>query len=160
MRHCLPVVFQRADRLLRHMIRADRPDVVLCLGQAGGATAVAVETSARNIRDARIPDNDGRMPRGEPVVAGGPANLGPTLPLGLVHRALESAGVATVRSDSAGTYLCNDVFYTLMHEVHTATPSLCASFLHLPGISDNRPAVEAESLVRGVWDIIGALLTA
>ena len=71
-KRCLPVAFGRSAGLLRDAIRTEQPDVVLCLGQAGGRNAFTPERVAINLKDARIPDNDGQQPVDEPIEPDGP----------------------------------------------------------------------------------------
>ena len=69
----IPTVFGLAGETVLQTAAVFQPDVILCVGQAGGRDAVTPERIAVNIRDARIPDNDGSQPRGEFVVPEGPA---------------------------------------------------------------------------------------
>ena len=67
----VPTVFSLAGDMLIEAVCAEKPDVVICLGQAAGRSAVTPERCAINVRDASIPDNAGRKPQEEPVVPGG-----------------------------------------------------------------------------------------
>ena len=107
-----------------------RPHVILCVGQAGGRDAVTPERIAVNIRDARIPDNAGFQPDGQPVIPGGPAAYFSTVPVVEMARAIREAQVPGAVSNSAGTFVCNDVLYTLLH--HYAGTDVKAGFIHVP----------------------------
>ncbi|UNS96822.1 pyroglutamyl-peptidase I [Streptomyces tubbatahanensis] len=107
-------------------------DLVVCLGQAGGRTDLTVERVALNVDDARIPDNAGRRPVDEPVVAGGPAAYFSTLPLKACVAAARDAGVPASVSQTAGTFVCNHLFYGLAHLLATEHSSVRGGFVHVP----------------------------
>lgn len=159
----LPVVYGRSLEMLHAMIRAERPDCVLCLGLAGGRTGLAVEIRAQNVMDARIPDNDGRQPRGEPIDPRAPGALGPRLPVRSILRELAHRGVTAESSRSAGTYLCNYVFYGLARHIARSDPALLGGFIHVPWMRDRptdrpgAPALDLATLVRGVESVLDVL---
>jgi len=132
----LPVVFDDASARLRTLIRTHRPHVVIATGLAGGRTDVTPERVAINLADARIPDNAGRRPLDMPVVADGPAAYFSTLPVKAMVRAIRDVGVPASVSYSAGTFVCNHVMYTALHEANGAR----AGFVHVPHRSDAAPA--------------------
>lgn len=130
----LPVEFGRgAKRLLEHVV-AHTPDIVIAVGVAEGRRAVTPERVAINLRDARIPDNRGRQPHGDPVVADGPAAYFTTLPIGEMVEAIRSIGVPAEQSLSAGAYVCNDTFYALQH--HLRGLDVASGFIHVPATQD------------------------
>ncbi|GAB3604224.1 pyroglutamyl-peptidase I [Microbacterium aureliae] len=139
----LPVAFDEAGRRLRALIERHSPDVVLATGLAGGRAVVGVERIAVNLIDARIPDNDGAQPVDEPSVPGAPAARFATLPVKRIARDLVAAGVPAEVSHSAGTYVCNHVFYTALD---AAPVGVRAGFLHLPWTAEHAPARDAASL--------------
>jgi len=128
---CLPVEFGRSLRELRRAIRELQPTVALCVGLAGGRTEVSIERIAINVDDARIPDNAGASPVDMPVVEDGPAAYFSTLPIKSILLALRSAGIPAAVSQTAGTYVCNHVFYGLMHALRRK-PRVRAGFIHVP----------------------------
>ncbi len=128
----LPVEFGRSAASLRAAIATHEPDVVVCVGQAGGRYGITPERVAINVRDARIPDNAGHQPADEPVVASGPAAYFSTLPIKAMVGAMRAAGVPASVSSSAGTFVCNEVMYSLMHFIHTERPALRGGFVHVP----------------------------
>ena len=69
----LPVEFGCAADLAYAEAQAIRASAVLCVGLAAGRTAVTPEAIGINIRDARIPDNAGAAPKGEPIEPDAPA---------------------------------------------------------------------------------------
>ena len=128
----LPCVFGDAITALRAAVRRTAPDLVLCVGQAGGRPDITLERIAVNLDDAGIPDNAGRQPIDEPVVPGGPAAYFSTLPLKACVAAVREAGLPASVSQTAGTFVCNHVFYGLMHLAATELPSLRGGFVHIP----------------------------
>jgi pyroglutamyl-peptidase len=134
---CLPTQFAASRRDLLELLH--RPwAMVLCVGQAGGRAAIGLERVAININDARIPDNAGQQPIDEPVVAGGPPAYFSTLPLKACVQALIAAGLAAEVSNTAGTFVCNHVFYSLMHALadQPGGPRVPAGFVHLPWLPE------------------------
>jgi pyroglutamyl-peptidase len=113
----LPCVFGGAIRELRRRLRATRPVLVICTGQADGRAEITPERVAINVNDARMPDNAGRKPTDTPVVRGGPAAYWSTLPVKAIVQALKRRGIPASVSSTAGTFVCNHVFYALMHEL-------------------------------------------
>lgn len=128
----LPVSYAGALPALRAAILRDAPDVVLATGLAGGRPHISVERVAINIDDARIADNDGARRIDSPVIPGGPAAYFATVPIKAITAAIRAAGVPAVVSQSAGTFLCNHVFYNACHIAATARPAMRVGFLHLP----------------------------
>jgi pyroglutamyl-peptidase len=127
----LPVVFGNSLELLLGTLRELDPVLVVCVGLAGGRGAVSFERVAINIDDARIPDNAGAVPVDTPVVAGGPAAYFSTLPIKAMGAAVRAAGIPAEVSQTAGTYVCNHVFYGLMHALHGQSRTR-AGFVHVP----------------------------
>ncbi|WP_037576278.1 pyroglutamyl-peptidase I [Phaeacidiphilus oryzae] len=131
---------------LRAAVDAHDPDLVLAVGQAGGRNQVTVERVAVNVDDARIPDNAGRQPIDEPVVAGGPAAYFSTLPVKACVAAARRAGVPAAVSNTAGTFVCNHVAYGLAHLIATERPEMRGGFVHLPYAPEQVLDREAPSL--------------
>ncbi|MZD54520.1 pyroglutamyl-peptidase I [Streptomyces sp. SID5606] len=135
----LPCAFGTSLDALRDAVLAHAPDLVLCLGQAGGRPGVTVERVAVNVDDARIPDNAGRQPVDEPVVPGGPAAHFSTLPVKACVAALREAGVPAAVSNTAGTFVCNHVAYGLGHLLATEFPHVRGGFAHVPWAPEQVP---------------------
>ena len=147
----LPCVFGDALAKLDEAIAAHRPELVICLGQAGGRAEISIERVAVNIDDARIPDNLGRQPIDAAIVADGPAAYFSTLPIKALARDLRDAGIAAAVSNTAGTFVCNHVFYALMHRLATsqALAQARGGFVHVPYTQEQvtgRPGVPAMAL--------------
>ena len=128
----VPTVFGRSAELTAEKIREIRPDAVICVGQAGGRSAVTPERVAINLMDAGIPDNEGQMPEDEPVVPGGENALFSTLPVKKITKAIEDAGVPARLSNTAGTFVCNQLLYGVLHFCREHCPETRACFIHLP----------------------------
>lgn len=128
---CLPVSFAASSRELRGALQDLRPALVVCVGQAGGRPQLSLERVAINVDDARIPDNEGYSPIDVPVVQGGPAAYFSTLPIKAMLAALHAAGFPAEVSQSAGTYVCNHVFYEALHALRRR-PTARAGFIHIP----------------------------
>ena len=127
----LPTEFRRSLTVLRQAIRKHQPELVLCVGLAGGRAQLALERVAINIDDARIPDNTGHQPIDVPIARDGPAAYFSTLPIKAILLALQAQGLPVEISQSAGTYVCNHVFYGLMHAL-SAHPGVRGGFMHVP----------------------------
>ena len=126
----LPCVFAQALPALQQALAQHRPDIVLALGQAEGRCDFSVERVAINVQDARIPDNAGAQPIDVPVIAGGPAAYFSTLPIKALVAGLKAAGFPASVSQTAGTFVCNQVFYALQHTL--AGLGVHSGFVHLP----------------------------
>ena len=126
----IPTVFGKASALVMEAADILEPDVILCIGQAGGRAAVTPERIGVNIRDARIPDNEGNTPRGEFCVSEGPAAYFATVPVMAMAEAIQAAGYPGTVSNSAGAFVCNDTLYCLLH--HYAGTHVKVGFIHVP----------------------------
>lgn len=128
----LPVAYAAALPTLQEAIQRLNPVLVVAVGQASGISGIALERVALNLQDARIPDNDGYQPVDLPVVPDGPFAYPTTLPVKAILQALQSKGIPAHLSLSAGTFLCNHVFYGLQHLLAGQNPGCRSGFIHLP----------------------------
>ena len=126
----LPCVFGEALTRLDEALARVKPSVVLAIGQAGGRCDLSLERVAINVDDARIPDNAGAQPIDEPVVPGGPAAYFSTLPIKAIVAGLREAGFPASVSQTAGTFVCNHLFYGLQHLVKERP--VRSGFMHIP----------------------------
>jgi pyroglutamyl-peptidase len=138
----LPCVFRRSTTVLLRQLRVERPDVVICLGLAGGRAEITPERIAINVDDARIADNAGGQPVDRPVVRGGPAAYWSTLPIKAMVAELRAHGLPASVSQSAGTFVCNHVFFGLMHALRRR-PAVRAGFVHVPFLPEQAAAGQA-----------------
>lgn len=148
----LPVEFGRAGEQLADAVREHRPSLAIAVGLAAGRTGITPERVAINMRDARIPDNAGASPVDEPVVAGGPVGYLSGLPIKAMVASLAADGVPGSVSQTAGTYVCNDVFYALQHLLATEgeLADIRGGFVHVPAADVLDAPATARALVRMV----------
>lgn len=147
----LPVTFAGAAARLRALMDEHRPDVVIAAGLAGGRAAIGVERVAVNLVDARIPDNDGDQPVDVPSVPGAPAAHFATLPVKAIVARITEAGFPAELSYSAGTFVCNHVFFTALE---AAASSVRAGFVHVPWSTEHAPAGAAALPLRDIADAL------
>lgn len=152
----IPTIFGLSAAAVLEKAAALDPDVILCLGMAAGRDAVTPERIAVNIRDARISDNAGNRPRGEFVIADGPAAYFATVPVEKMAQAIRDAGIRAAVSNSAGTYVCNDVMYSLLHRF--AGTVIQVGFIHVPQLPEQgTPSMELEAITAALEAAIKAV---
>lgn len=155
----LPTEFARSLPTLQALLARHSPAITVCLGQAGGRAALSIERIGINVNDARIRDNAGAQPVDAPVVRGGPAAYFATLPIKAMARAVQHAGIAAEVSQTAGTFVCNQVLYGLLHllaQGHGA-PGARGGFIHVPWLpGQGQPHLPLAQLVRGVHEALWA----
>jgi pyroglutamyl-peptidase len=157
----LPTVFGGSADVLGEEIRRHEPGLVICVGQAGGRRGFSVERVAINIDDAALADNAGKMPIDQPITRGGPAAYFSTLPVKAIAQALHADDVPAEVSQTAGTFVCNHVFYRLMHAL-AERPSVRGGFIHIPCLPEqtkkDAPSLPLEKLARGLEIAVGVAL--
>ena len=126
----IPTVFGLAAETVLAKANEVKPDVILCVGQAGGRDAVTPERIAVNIRDAKIRDNAGNQPIGQFVAPDGPAAYFATVPVMEMAQAIRDVQIPGAISNSAGAFVCNDTLYSLLH--HYAGTDVKIGFIHVP----------------------------
>ncbi|MBS4202112.1 pyroglutamyl-peptidase I [Bacillus sp. FJAT-49732] len=151
----VPTVFHESIKVVNNAIKQHQPDVVICVGQAGGRTQVTPERVAINMDDARIPDNQGNQPIDEPIEEDSPAAYWTTLPIKRIVHEMKKAGVPAAVSNSAGTFVCNHLFYGVMHYLEQNAPNIRGGFIHIPFIPEqtlenNAPSLSLEVIVEGL----------
>lgn len=156
---CLPVVFGEAADKVISTADGIAPDVILCIGQAGGRSAVTPEMVAINLRHASIPDNKDNHPSDEEIIKGGDKAYFSTLPARKIAENISSKGIASQVSYSAGAYVCNDLLYTLLdHFKETKTQ---VGFIHVPYSDEqkkeNMPSMPLETIVSALVAAIEAI---
>jgi pyroglutamyl-peptidase len=125
-------VFERSEDDVRAAIVEHDPDVIVSVGQAGGRFSVNPERVAINIDDGRIPDNEGDQPIDVPVWEDGPPAYFSSLPIKAMVTAMRAAGVPAAVSNTAGTYVCNHVMYTVLYLIDHEFPGKRGGFVHVP----------------------------
>jgi pyroglutamyl-peptidase len=149
----LPTVFGESLHRLQALLQQHQPTLVICVGQAGGRRAISLERVAINVNDAPLADNAGAQLVDTPVVPGAPAAYFTTLPIKTMLAALQREGVAAEVSQTAGTFVCNHVFFGLMHALATQPPLQHArgGFVHVPYLPEQGvPSMALDEMVRGL----------
>ncbi len=153
----IPTVFRTSSEMLRSLLSEYDPDLVLLIGQAAGRKKISVERTALNLDDARIPDNAGDQPEERPIEETGPAAYFSRLPVKALARAIGDAGVPAEVSLSAGSFVCNHLFYVLLYELEKRKSGAHGGFLHvpavpeqLPGMPPGTPAMPLPEIVKGL----------
>ena len=153
----IPTVFGRAAGTVLETARTLQPDVILCIGQAGGRSGVTPEVVGINLREARIPDNAGNQPENVPVVENAPAAYFSTVPVRAMVASIRDAGVPAALSYSAGAFVCNDVLFSLLHAYDGAQTKV--GFVHVPFLpeqaKENTPSLPLADIVRALTAAIG-----
>jgi len=149
----LPCVFHQALAVLDAACERFQPVAVIALGLAASRAEISVERVAINVDDARIPDNAGRQPIDSPVCHGGPVAYWSSLPIKRIVAAMRAAGIEASVSQSAGTFVCNHVFYGLAHRLAAArassAPAPRGGFIHVPWPGDWEPPAPVHGVVAG-----------
>lgn len=127
----VPTSFSRAFETVIAAVNKYNPDVIVCVGQAGGRKSITPERKAVNLDDARIADNDGDMPKSHKIVDGGKDVYYSTLPIDEIVSALKGAGLPAEISNDAGTFVCNHLFYLVMELLATREKGI-GGFVHVP----------------------------
>jgi pyroglutamyl-peptidase len=161
----LPTEFARSLGTLEMLIEKYRPKLVLALGLAGGSSGISLERVAINLIDARIADNAGAQPVDVSIVENAPNAYFSTLPIKAMLARLNEAGIPAAISHSAGTFVCNQVFFGLAHFIATHQPKLRGGFVHVPWLPgqaarhDDAPQLTLDSMITGVRLCVETALT-
>ncbi len=153
--HVLPCEYGRSARMLKTLMREYAPQAVVCLGQAGGRSAISMERIAINWDEAILEDNAGVLRSGQPILKTAPAAYFSTLPIHAMRDTLLAHSIPAELSSSAGQFVCNHVFFSLMHFV--GKTKMPAGFIHVPylpeqakRVSKATPAMPLYEMLRGV----------
>lgn len=161
----IPTVFQKGPDTVYNAIQENQPDYVLCIGQAGGRSQMTPEWVGINFRNARISDNEGNQPVQTSVIEGGPTAYFTMLPVFCMVEKMKKNGIPASVSYSAGTYVCNDVMYSLLHYCHTQFKNVKGGFMHVPYATEQvvnhpaqTPAMNLNDIARGIELSVQAIL--
>ena len=161
----VPTVFGFCTDTVMDTILSFRPDAVIMTGQASGRNAISLERIAVNLREARIPDNAQNQPIDVPIDPNGPPAYFSTLPVKAMREAILSAGVPCELSYSAGTFVCNDLMYGVLHALSREAVPALAGFIHLPCTPEQAalyaketPSLKTKDAVKGLEAALTALL--
>lgn len=155
----VPTIFNESIEVLKAAMESFKPDVVLCVGQAGGRYTISFERVAINVDDARIHDNKNNQPIDEPIVKEGPNAYFTNLPIKSMVQVLKEKNIPADISNSAGTFVCNHLMYGLMHLISKEKKDIFGGFIHVPYIHSqvigkrNQPSM-ALSTITEAFEII------
>jgi pyroglutamyl-peptidase len=144
--HVLPCEFGRSVRVLKTLMREYEPQAVLCLGQAGGRSAISIERVAVNWDEAALADNAGILRTGQPILKTAPAAYFSSLPIHVMRAALLAQGIQAELSSTAGHFVCNHVFFSLMHSLRGK--KIPAGFVHVPYLPEQASFAQMPSMTQ------------
>ncbi len=159
----IPTSFARAPQMVLEKVREYCPDYVVSVGQAAGRTAITPERIAINMMSASIPDNDGEQPVEQKIEGNGPDGYFSLLPVLEMVKAIEAAGLPGRISNTAGTFVCNRVMYSVLHGCHTRFPGMRSGFIHVPCIPEQTVkhpewfSLPVEEITRGLEAALSVL---
>ncbi|MGP1612601.1 MAG: pyroglutamyl-peptidase I [Catonella sp.] len=160
----VPTVFRKSIKIVGKAIEEEKPDFVLCVGQAGGRYDITPERVAINIDDARIPDNEGHRPIDEVIFEDGNSAYFSTLPVKAMVEEIKKEGLSASLSNSAGTFVCNHLMYGVLYILNKQFKGTKGGFIHVPFITEqvvdkpDKPSMELKDIVRGLEAAIRAVV--
>ncbi|MGP6138966.1 MULTISPECIES: pyroglutamyl-peptidase I [unclassified Jeotgalibaca] len=160
----IPTVFHKSADVMREKALEIKPDMILCIGQAGGRFAITPERVAINQDDARIEDNEGNQPIDVVIKEDGAPAYFATLPIKAMVEKIKEAGVPAAVSNSAGTFVCNHIMYHALYLAEKELGGIQAGFIHVPYIPEqvvnkpNQPAMSLEDMAKGLTAAIEAMV--
>lgn len=161
----IPTVFGKGPLAVEKAIEEHHPDIVLCIGQAGGRTHITPEFVGINFQDARIPDNEGNQPLNQKIAKDGATAYFTKHPVKAIVQKLKEAGIPAALSYSAGTYVCNDVMYSLLYLIDQKYPHIRGGFMHVPydasqaaNLSASTPSMPITMIAKGLELAIKAIM--
>lgn len=160
----VPVVRCRSVETVRAVMEAERPDAVLCIGQAGGRSGLTPERVAVNVDDYRIPDNEGNQPIDEQVFPDGENAYFAGIPIKAMVRKIQESGVPAYVSNTAGTYVCNHLMYGVLYHIAKSFPGMRGGFIHVPFIREQvterhgTPYLPLADIVTGIEAAVAAIV--
>jgi pyroglutamyl-peptidase len=152
----LPVTFAASRPALEALFEQHRPVLVVALGQAGGCSEISLERVAVNLIDARIPDNEGVQPIDAAVTEDAPGAYFSSLPVKAIAQHLRQLGIPAATSLSAGSFVCNQVFFLLAHLISTRHRHARGGFIHVPWLPEQaarhagQASMALETMIAGV----------
>ena len=152
----VPTVFYKSIDTVTNAIEKEHPDVVLCIGQAGGRFDLTPERVAININDARIPDNEGNQPTDKIIQEDGKSAYFSNLPVKAMVKHMNDNQIPATLSNTAGTFVCNHVMYGILYMIDKKYPNIKGGFIHVPYIPSqvvtkpNMPSMSASDITKGL----------
>ncbi|WP_027107570.1 pyroglutamyl-peptidase I [Lacticigenium naphthae] len=160
----IPTVFHKSSEVLQSEMEKIDPDVVLCIGQAGGRYGVTPERVAINVDDARIPDNEKNQPIDEVIRPDGKTAYFSSVPVKAMVSEIKEAGIPSSVSNTAGTFVCNHILYQLLYLIDTKFQNVQGGFIHVPFIPEqvvdknNQPSMNLNDITKGLEKAIEAII--
>lgn len=160
----IPTVFRKSLEALETAIETHKPDIVICIGQAGGRFDVTPERVAINLDDARIKDNEGNQPIDMPIYEDGEPAYFASLPIKAMVKEINDNGIPASVSNSAGTFVCNHIMYGLLYLIDKKYNNIKGGFIHVPFIPSqvvdkkNTPSMSLEDITQGLECAIKAAI--
>lgn len=158
----LPTAFEKGAASLKETIMQNFPEIVICVGQAGGRDKISVEQVAINLIEARIPDNDGVQPLGKTIREDGENAYFSNLPVKAMVKSIQDHEIPAEISYSAGTFVCNEIMYQLLYMIQNEFPSIRGGFIHVPFApeqTDTHPSLPIATITEALHHAIEAALT-
>ncbi|MBS4538293.1 pyroglutamyl-peptidase I [Clostridium sp. D2Q-11] len=158
----VPTVFGDSIEKLSQAIEMEKPDITLCIGQAGGRFEISVERVAINIDDARIPDNKGNQPIDTAVFEDGKEAYFAKLPIKAMVKEAREKNIPAAVSNTAGTFVCNHIMYGLLYIIDKNYPDMKGGFVHVPFIPEqvmdkkNTPSMSLDDITKGLEYLVKA----
>lgn len=158
----IPTVFKKSIEELERLITTHKPDIVICVGQAGGRFDITVERVAINVDDARIADNEGNQPVDKKVFEDGENAYFSNLPIKAMVSEMKNNNIPASLSNTAGTFVCNHLMYGLLYLLNKKHPSIKGGFVHVPYITEqvitkpNTPFMDLDKIAEGLTFAIKA----
>ncbi|MGG5316829.1 pyroglutamyl-peptidase I [Enterococcus sp. AZ072] len=161
----IPTVFQKDGEVLENSIKQHNPDIVLCVGQAGGRSGVTIEKVAINLMEARIPDNEGQQPLNQQIYKDGKNAYFATIPVKAMVNNIKAKKIPSSISYTAGTFVCNDIMYRLLYLAEKEYPEMRGGFIHVPylpeqvtELPEGTPSMSAELISQALETAIEAAI--
>lgn len=161
----VPVVFDKAGKVVYEAMKKEKPDVVFCIGQAGGRFGITPERVAINLQDARIPDNDGQQPFDKKCFDDGAPAYFTLLPVKKMVENIKKANIPASVSYTAGTYVCNDLMYSVLYHIDKEFKGMKGGFMHVPYLNEqvlskpNTPSLSSDDIRKAIEVAIEAIVT-
>lgn len=159
----LPTVFYKGAETLLEKVKELSPNIVVCVGQAGGRKKLTVEKMAINYMHGTAFDNNGFMPQHQKIEESGDVALETKADVGkLVSKANRFGCIASV-SYHAGTFVCNEVYYRLLHAIKENELPTVGLFIHVPFLpeqakDETTPTMELDTIKSGIESILTELI--
>jgi len=158
----IPTVFNKSIEKVKEAMELEKPDIVLCIGQAGGRYDITIERVAINVDDARIEDNEKNQPIDIPVFEDGENAYFSNLPIKAMVEEIKGQGIPASISNSAGTFVCNHIMYGVLYHINKTYKNMRGGFIHVPFINEqvldkkNQPYMPVEHITKALEAAIKA----